>query len=319
LFAYLVRIVAAAFIIAATVGAHRQIPATTRVQRGESFIPKPELAKATSLGFDPLMADFYWLWAVQVVGGTDVGPSQHAKKLGQLIDLVTTLDPWVDHPYRFAAVWMIDSEESVRAANRLLERGIRHHPDDWRNYFHLGFNHFFYLQENGIAADWLEKGSVLDGAPRYLPRLVAKLRSESADIYAAAVFLEQLVREARDEETRAWHQGALDEIEIEHHARSLDLARNNYQKLFGKDITSVEDLTKGEHPVLERLPSAEPSALPQALRRGSTWELDEKGDRVISSYYGRRYEISVHALDAERTERWKAEREAKMQQSGGAG
>ena len=121
------------------------------------------------------------------VGGTDVGPSQHATKLGRLIDVVTTLDPWVDHPYRFAAVWLTDSEESVRTANRLLERGIQYHPDDWRNYFYLGFNHFYYLQENAEAADWLEQAIERPGAPRYLPRLVAKLRSESADIYAAAV------------------------------------------------------------------------------------------------------------------------------------
>jgi hypothetical protein len=314
LFAHLFRIAAAVFIVAATVGAHRQIPTTTRVQRGESFVPKPEFAKATSLGFDALLADFYWLWAVQVVGGTDVGPSQHATQLGRLIDLVTTLDPWVDHPYRFAAVWMIDSEENVRQANRLLERGIEHHPDDWRNYFYLGFNHFFYLQENGLAADWLEEAIERPGAPRYLPRLVAKLRSESADIYAAAVFLEQLVREAPDEETRAWYQGALDEIEVEHQARQLEQARANYEKLVGRELTSVEDLARGPHAVLERLPSAEPSSLPLPLRRGSTWQIDPESDRIVSSYYGRRYELSVHALDARRMQEWKELREAKQRE-----
>jgi len=310
LFARLARIAAAVLVVVATIGAHRQIPDTTRAQRGESFIPRPEFAKATSLGFETLMADFYWLWAIQIVGATDVGPSQHATKLGRLIDVVTTLDPWVDHPYRFAAVWLTDSEQSVRTANRLLERGIEYHQDDWRNYFYLGFNHFYYLQENSAAADWLEQAIERPGAPKYLPRLVAKLRSESADIYAAAVFLEQLVREAPDEETRAWYQSALDEIEIEHHARRLDLARVNYEKLFGADIMEVADLTSGEHPVLPRLPSAEPSALPAPLRRGSVWEIDPGSDRIVSSYYGRRYELSMHVLDKQRAEEWKAKREA---------
>ena len=48
--------------------------------------------------------------------------------IGRLIDVVTTLDPWVGHPYRFAALWMTDDESAVRKANELLERGIAHHP-----------------------------------------------------------------------------------------------------------------------------------------------------------------------------------------------
>lgn len=306
--ANLVRAAAAAFIIAATIGAHSQISTVTRAQRGEAFVPRPEFAKATSLGFDALLADFYWLWAVQIVGGADHDPSQHATQLGRLIDVVTSLDPWVGHPYRFAAVWLVDSEQSVRTANRLLERGIEHHPDDWRNYFYLGFNHFFYLTEHERAADWLEKAIERPGAPRYLPRLVAKLRSESADIYAAAVFLEQLVREAPDDETRAWYRGALDEIEIEHHARRLDLARAAYGKLSGRDIERVEDLTRAPHRVLEALPDAEPSALPVSLRRGSSWTIDPDTNRIVSEYYGRRYELSIHALDKQRADEWRAQR-----------
>jgi hypothetical protein len=303
---------------AAMAAVHAQMPATSRAERGEAFIPRPELAKLAAFGFDALLADFYWLWAVQIVGRADTDPSQHALELGRLIDVVTTLDPWVDHPYRFAAVWLVDSEESVRTGNRLLERGIEHHPDEWRNRYHLGFNHFFYLQEHAQAADVLEPAIHLPGAPSYLPRLVARLRSESADIDAAALFLSELVAETPDPSARAHYQGALDEIEVERHARVLDRAREQYKERHGRDIDDVWELVVDLPPVLSRLPSSEPSSLPESMRRGARWEIDAESGRIVSSYYGRRYEVNVHPVDRKRNEEWQRRREraARRESSG---
>ncbi|MFP8873263.1 MAG: hypothetical protein VCB42_01725 [Myxococcota bacterium] len=292
-----------------TASLHAAIPATTRAERGGKFIPLPEVARALSFGFDAALADFYWLWAVQTVGQRDADLTRDARDLSRLIDVVTTLDPWVDHPYRFAAVWLTDSEQSVREANRLLERGIAHHPDDWRNRYHLGFNHFFYLQENRRAADVLEGAVRLPGAPAYLPRLVARLRSKDGNLEAAGVFLEEMVRTAADDLERAQLQSALDEIEVEYRARSLDRARGVYRERNGRDIASVADLVEGPGAVLAHLPSAAPSSQPISLRNGAEWTLEPDTRRIVSDYYGRRYEISVHALDRQRNQEWRRLRE----------
>lgn len=302
---------AAAGLVAAMATVHAAMPATSRAERGEAFIPRPDLVKLVSLGFDAVLADFYWLWAVQIVGRSHADPSQYSLELGRLIDVVTTLDPWVGHPYRFAAVWLIDSEESVRTANRLLERGIQYHPDEWRNYYHLGFNHFFFLQQHQEAARALEPAIHLPGSPAYLPKLVARLRSEGADLNAASLFLSQIVAETSDPSAKAYYEGALDEIEVERSARVLDRARERYQQRTGGDIQDVSDLLKGTPPILSALPSAEPSSLPESLRRGggASWQLDEESGRIESSHYGRRYELTVHPLDRKRNEEWQKRRE----------
>ena len=294
-----------------TIGLHAAIPATTRAERGGNFIPLPEVARTLSFGFEAVLADFYWIWAVQIVGQRDADVSRNSKDLSRLIDVVTTLNPWVGHPYRFAAVWLTDSEQSVREANRLLERGVEHHPDDWRTRYHLGFNRFFYLQENESAAEVLAQAALLPGAPSYLPRLVARLRSEGGDLEAAAVFLQEMVQNASGEMERVQFQAALDEVEIEYRARSLDRAREVYRTQWGRDIASVTDLAQGPGAVLTEIPSAEPSSLPMALRTGASWSLDSKTQRIVSDYYGRRYEVSVHALDRKRSEEWKRLREEK--------
>ena len=282
----------AALIVAAlaTGWTHAQLPIETRTDLGSDFVPAPKVVDVASLGFDALIADYYWLQAVQVVGSNDVVDADTADHLGKLIDVVTTVNPHVGHPYRFAAVWMTHSRDQVIEANRLLERATEYDPDDWRNHFYLGFNHFYYLGDFAAAADSLEIAIQLPGAPQYLPRLVARLKSQQGDIEVAEIFLRQLLETTTDEAQLAKLESGLDEIEIEHQARHLDRAREAYIALSGHDIRWVGDLIRGPYRVLQKLPSPEPDSMPESLRRGSIWEINKEG-QIVSSYLGSRYEV----------------------------
>jgi tetratricopeptide (TPR) repeat protein len=258
---------------------HGRIPLKSRIELGDPFVPRPEVARLSSVGFHGVMADYYWLQAVQIVGGSD-RPEDEGTLLGRYIDVVTTVDPWVGHPYRFAAVWLTGSEEDVRQANRLLERSLPYHPDEWRNRFYLGFNHFYYLDEYEPAARRLEEASQIEGAPRYLAGLAARLRAGEEGLEVAAGMIQKLLAETDDPYARAGYEKMLEEIETERRARFLDAAREAYRKAHGVDIRAVEDLLKGPDPILQQLP-----------RELHDWEwvIDEKSGEIISSYYGRRY------------------------------
>ena len=274
--------------IAAAIGfAHTQLPDEPVATGDAAFVPGVDLVRVASFGFDSLVADYYWMRAIQIVG-SEAGPRGRNAELGALVDLVTQLDPWVDHPYRFAAVWLTDDETAVRQANEILEQGIEVHPDDWRNRFYLGFNHFFYLGDQEKAADVLEPTLRLEGSPAYLGRLVSRLRAESGGLDAAAAFLLELARQAPDEYARVEYLKALDEIEVERHARYLDQARAEYVRRHRRDIERVEDLVLVEPRVLSRLPP-EP--------HGWEWVLDEPSGRIISSYIGFRYELKIDAMN----------------------
>jgi hypothetical protein len=258
---------------------HRQIPIQTRAELGDPFVPRPEVAKLSSVGFHGVMADYYWLQAVQIVG-TAMLPEDEGTLLGRYIDVVTTVDPWVGHPYRFAAVWLTGSEADVRQANRILERSLDYHPDEWRNRFYLGFNHFYYLEEDERAAHWLEEAAKLEGSPRYLGGLAARLRAGKAGLEVAAGMIRRLLADTDDPHAKAEYEKMLEEIETERRARFLDAAREAFRKGHGEDIASVADLLKGPYPVLQELP-LEP--------HGWEWILDEEIGEIVSSYYERRY------------------------------
>ncbi len=285
--------------LAATGVSHRAMDTTSKVDRGELFVPRPEQVRASTLGFDALVSDYYWLQTIQILGSERAGIGDKAPLVARLLDVVTTVDPWVGHPYRFGAVWLVDSPESVRAANRLLERGVAHHPREWRNRHYLGFNHFFYLGDQATAAGWIESAVGLPRAPRYLGGLAAKLRMERDGLETAAAFLTRLAAESQDEYARAEYLKDLDEVDTERRARLLDRAREEYRRRHGRDIERVADLLAGSRPVLRALPPAHPQF------PGFRWRLDEETGEIVSSFYRARYRTFEAAGDAERRERWR--------------
>jgi hypothetical protein len=267
----------------------------------QPLVLDPETARVAALGFDALMSDYHWLEAVQLVGAADAAPSRHGPLIQRLVGVVTSLDPWVDHPYRFAALFLTDSPQDVRAGNRILERGIAYHPLEWRNRFYLSFNDFFFLGDEQAAARELEPAIGLEHAPPYLGRLLARLRSDTGGLDAAAAYLQELLRGEPDGFRRAEYEKALDEIETERRARFLDAARERFRTRSGRDIARVEELAEGPDPVLR--------ALPPELH-GWEWVLDAKSGRIVSSYYQHRYELALRADDRARRDAWARQTEA---------
>jgi hypothetical protein len=294
--------------IATTGAAHSQFDTTSRARSGQLRVPSPEYARLWSLGFDAAVADYYWLRAIGVVGTATGAVEERGELLADLIDVVTEVDPWVDHPYRFAAVWLTRDREMVERGNRLLERGISYHPLDWRNRYHLAFNHFFYLDEQLRAADVLEGAIDLKGAPDYLAPLVARLRSKLGGLQVAAAFLVQMIESTEDEYKKAEYLKALDEIQTEERARFLDAARTEYWRRNGRDIERVADLLAGPDPVLPHLPRA------QLHLDGFEWILDPKTGQIVSSYFRSRYQLHEAETDRARRQRWREQSEGVKQE-----
>jgi hypothetical protein len=283
--------------IVVTAAAHARIDTATRHVEDARWLPPVEQARLASLGFGAVLGDFYWLEAMHLVGSVRGNVEPHAPVIASLIELVTGLDPWVDHPYRFAGIWLNDSPESLSRANRLLEKSISYHPLDWRNRHYLGFNHFYHLGDAQRAADVLEPAVGLKGAPNYLAPLVAKLRADSGSLDAAEALLAGLVNTTSDEYAKARYLKSLDEIATERRARQLDAARLEYWRRQGRDLARVEDLLAGPLPVLKSLPPAHPHF------RDFAWMLDVDTGQITSSFYGSRYRLFHHKTDAARLER----------------
>jgi tetratricopeptide (TPR) repeat protein len=138
-----------------------------------------------SLGFNGLVADWYWMRALQYVGTKVLNIPEHLQldNLGQLdlqllaplLDTATTLDPQFMEPYQYAAIVLpeVDMQEAIR----ITKKGIVANPSAWRLYHHLGY---IYWQQGDFqaAGEAYSQGAALPGAPRWMEAMKARMATE---------------------------------------------------------------------------------------------------------------------------------------------
>ena len=183
-----------------TAAAHGRVPDAAPIARADVFVPRPEVARATALGFEPVIADYYWLQAVQVVGAERVAdrkavparaadrPRDDARPVGRSS---LSASPRCGSP-----------TASTRCATPTTcsRSGIAYHPDRLAQPFLPRIQPVLLPRAAGRrAADAIEPALHLPGAPDYLGALVARLRAQGDGLDTAALFLQQLIREAADE------------------------------------------------------------------------------------------------------------------------
>ena len=174
----------------------------------ESLYVNGKTARRISLGFNGLVADWYWMRSLQYVGKKiiDVPPDVSIDSLSQLnmkllaplLDTATTLDPQFLDPYEYAAVVLpaIDVEQAIR----ITEKGIAANPHAWRLHQHLGY--IYWQQGNYKAAsETYGLGAQVPGAPPWMEAMKAKMLAEGGSR-----------KTAREIYTRMYEQSAEDQV-----------------------------------------------------------------------------------------------------------
>ena len=142
--------------------------------------------------------------------------------LMNLLDIITDLAPqWVG-PYTYGAVILADAGENPDDALYIADKGLIHHPGNWRLWFFKGY----YLSKNGDdldAAEALQKAAVLPGAPIYLAELSATLLTRGGHREMALRFLEQSLEMIKDPRQREFILRKIKKIKAESHGTSTSM------------------------------------------------------------------------------------------------
>src|SRR5207248_7957270 len=140
------------------------------------------VARRMSIGFNGLVADWYWMRALQYVGRkliayqgdlqlddlSPVGLSQ----LAPLLDSATMLDPQFIPAYEYGAVVLPSID--VEAAIKLIQKGIAANPQTWRLYHQLGY---IYWQQGRFqeASEAYRQGAQIASAPAWMHAMAAQM------------------------------------------------------------------------------------------------------------------------------------------------
>lgn len=162
--------------------------------------------KGYTLGFEGLIADWYWMRSLQYIGDKLVkSPDEtlnienltalNPRLLYPLLDNATTLDPQFIAVYDYGAVVLpaIDKEQAIK----LTEKGIADNPSEWRLYQQLGYIHW-RLGNFEKAASVYNDGARIADAPPFMSLMSAKMKSEGKSRDTARAIYQQMVAESND-------------------------------------------------------------------------------------------------------------------------
>lgn len=179
--------------------------------------------KGYALGFEGLIADWYWMKSLQYIGNKFLNSKEtvsldnlnplNPRLLYPYLDNATTLDPKFMGVYEYGAVVLpaIDQEQAIK----LTRKGIENNPNSWRLYHYLGYI-YWRLGDYEKAAEVYQQGSQVAGAADFMRSMAAKMKSEGGSRATAREIYRQMFEEAQDaqaKENAAAHLAKLDSLD----------------------------------------------------------------------------------------------------------
>jgi hypothetical protein len=155
------------------------------------YVRSGPVVQRVALSYDALLADVYWIRALQHYGGTRRSPEAHKRYelLEPLLALTVSLDPWFRIAYRFGAIFLAEpwpgGPGRPDQAIALLRRGLETRPQEWRYMQDIGFVHYWWRHDYREAAAWFLRGAEQPNAPEWLRPLAATTLATGGDRQAS--------------------------------------------------------------------------------------------------------------------------------------
>lgn len=156
-----------------------------------------------ALEFKGVVSDFLFLKVITFLGERigrheKFGPA-HVNYIKTSVDTITDLDPYFWDVYLFADMMLTWDVGAYGLANELLLKAMSYRRNDFRVPYFIGFNYFYFMQDNVNGSKYLMKASRLPGSPSYLAGLAARLSVYALQHKTAIAFLKEMLDETQNE------------------------------------------------------------------------------------------------------------------------
>jgi hypothetical protein len=212
------------------------------------YVPPGAAIGRLALSYDALLADIYWIRALQYFGRTRLSddPDKRYDLLFPLLQITTTLDPLFNIAYRFGAIFLSEGHPDGPGrpdhAVALLEQGLAHRPGHWPYMQDIGFVHYWWDRDYVKAAAWFRRAAEQPDAPWWLGSLAASTEAMGGNLEASRALWRSLRDNADNEwlrENAAWRLQQLDAMEA---VAELTRVVGRFEALSGRPPRSWRDL-----------------------------------------------------------------------------
>lgn len=251
---------------------HEQLQAATpEVTENLLYVRSPAAMTRMALSYDALLADLYWIRAVQHYGGTRLSADGNRQYdlLYPLLDLTTSLDPRFNVAYYFGSTFLAEAPPGGPGrpdlAIALLEKGLRAQPDKWEFAQWTGFVHYWWRHDYTQAAHWFQRAAAMPGAAFWLTQLAAVTLAEGGNRQSSRILWQEVARSGVNEGFRNEAVRRLQQLDAMDQMDRLTEIVGTFRQRVGSVPGSWNDLGRAGY--LRALP-VDPSGVPYRLESG---------------------------------------------------
>ncbi len=187
-----------------------------RQKEGIGLVMPSAVAQIVALEFKGLFADAIFSRAMTYYGGKLIRKEEPTEEewnwIYRNMEVATDLDNYFLDPYYFGAMNLAWGTNKVKEANLLLEKALKYRDWDWTIPFYLGFNHFFFLQDNEKAAFYLMESARRETSVSLIPILAARLAYQGKRTENAIIFLQEIIRKTDNENVKKAYEKRLNAL-----------------------------------------------------------------------------------------------------------
>jgi len=233
------------------------------------------LVKKLSLEYAPLLGAIYWTRVVQYFGEKHRLHQSNLELLWPLLDITTTLDPHLMPAYRFGSIFLSDSpprgEGRPDLAVKLLERGIKANPEQWRLYQDLGNVYYFDAKDYAKASAAFAEGSKNPDANLWMKVMAAKIAAEGESPETSYFLWMQVYQTTTDPAVKKNAEIHLKLMQVELDLKDINRLADEFEQQTGRRATRIGELLQAG--LLKGIPR-DPEGYPYVLGEGGKAELN---------------------------------------------
>jgi hypothetical protein len=219
------------------------------------FILPGEVIRHFSFGMKAILADTYWIRAVQHLDEWDQIDAYYP----EYFNIIATLDPKFTFPTLFAVmvIPMKEYPELLDRVTQIAERSIVANTENWEIPFYLGVQYHVTGGSREKALQYIAAAADHDGAPDIVRVTYGIYQLQSANDREMARSLFAVIYETSENETL--REAAKERIELIDVLSLLEKAIERYASQQGRYPASMSDLLdagylRGVPPILQKFP-----------------------------------------------------------------
>ncbi len=239
-------------------------------------LPTLGTLKLISLGYDNVVADYYWMRSLEFFG-TGKYNAVGYPLLEPLLRRSLTLDPLFKSAYLFAGTALTLPKMDPAKSNALLEQGLKYRPDVWQIPFYLGFNRYYFQQDYAGAAESLSIASKFPDAPPVIAQLATRIAAQAGRPEVGIQLIDEILERTKDEQVRASYLERRKALQLDVELQFLNRLVRRYRDEHAAEPKSIADFVRTGY---LREPPNDPYGKPYRLESDGLVHSDSESARL---------------------------------------